>query len=185
MKWAVRTVRTCTLSLSGSGTALLPWRQVGLWPEIVMGLIVNEDLRAALDYFACMAEDDGSFSPALIHDLPVGGLLELAVRTVGFAAETADRDKLGAVGYQSELSSRLRHPSGDVPSRGSEAVASLRTRPTMTDGLLREVADIVQSDTHGAPREAIRARMHVSLRTASRWMAEARKRGFLPSKGQS
>jgi hypothetical protein len=60
---------------------------------------------------------------------------------------------------------------------GSEASASTRHRP-ITPQLLRTVADLVREEP-GRPRQAVSEKLHASLRTASRWIATAKKQGYL------
>jgi hypothetical protein len=117
-----------------------------------------------------------------IRELPLDAVAEEAVRQV---ARIATGYTLG------------RHP-GDLPihvpgeyggtygentraadAAGDAAVNVRRKRRKMTDELLRRVSDTVRSDETGAPRQAVAAREFSSTRTASRLIAEARKRGFL------
>lgn len=63
-----------------------------------------------------------------------------------------------------------RLPAGDGP-------VSRRGRP-VRDEDLRRVAEIVKGNPYD-PRTEIRRQLNVSPRTASRWIAEAKKRGFI------
>lgn len=103
-----------------------------------------------------------------IHELPLGQLVDRAVRAVG----ASFADEQAGVGM------------GDPKRQGDAAVASRRRR-VMNDDLLREVAEVVASDTYGRPREAVREHFHVSLRTASRWIAEAKQRGPFDDQNQT
>ena len=54
-----------------------------------------------------------------------------------------------------------------------------RRRRIVTDDLLRDVARIYEEDTTGAPTRAVADKLFTSHRNAVRWVALARKRGFL------
>lgn len=101
-------------------------------------------------------------SASYLHDLPVARLTEIAVHAV--AASFAD-PRAGAW-------------RGD-PEQAAAAALRARRRHAMTDELLKDVAQIVRSHPD-APTAAVQDLMHVSYRTAGRWVAEARGRGFLP-----
>ncbi len=57
---------------------------------------------------------------------------------------------------------------------------ALRRQRSVTDELLREVADVYLADTFGAPTLAVEDHFNTSNRTATRWVKLARQRGFLP-----
>jgi hypothetical protein len=78
-----------------------------------------------------------------------------------------------------------RHPEPDAGdrTRGERVAAQRRKRHQMNDDLLRRVAEVVTADTTGAPRMALRNEIGCSLRTASRWIALAKERGFLDIEG--
>lgn len=59
---------------------------------------------------------------------------------------------------------------------------SLRRR-IIDDEFLRQVASVVRADESGAPNKAVRRAFYTSQRNASRWIAQARSRGFLPADG--
>lgn len=94
--------------------------------------------------------------------LPIEELTDLAVRAV--AASFAD-ERAG--------------PGRGNPVAQAEAAVRARQRHAMTDSLLREVAEVVKSDTRGEPRQAVKNHFPTSLRTASRWIAAAKAQGFL------
>ncbi len=108
---------------------------------------------------------DGSpreLSAAELHMLPVKALTEGAVRAA--AATTA---------------AAVPHPYERDPIVEGQSAVNARRRHVLTDELLQEVASVVKSDTRGEPRQAVRKHFSTSLRTASRWLAAARDRGFL------
>jgi hypothetical protein len=70
-------------------------------------------------------------------------------------------------------------PDAPDPSRQLEgsALAALGRR-SVTEALLREVADIVQANP-AEPTKAVSAQLFTSHRNATRWITAARKRGIL------
>jgi hypothetical protein len=58
------------------------------------------------------------------------------------------------------------------------AGASLRARQPMTEDLIRQVAEIARANPY-EPRKQVALQLYTSQRTASRWLAEARRRGVL------
>jgi|GEM_PF-4876400 len=60
---------------------------------------------------------------------------------------------------------------------GARAVASQRGR-LVSDEDLRKVAEIVVGNDYDPRKEVVR-QLHLSDRTTSRWIAEARRKGFL------
>ena len=60
------------------------------------------------------------------------------------------------------------------------APSALSRQRKVTDELLREVAEVYQSDTLGAPTLAVEDHFDKPNRTATRWVKLARHRGFLP-----
>jgi len=101
---------------------------------------------------------------AEIHALPVESLTVLAVRTVAAC-----------------VASGAPAPFARDPSTEGAAAVQARRRHAMTDELLREVAAIVNDEENSrAPTQAVKEHKHCSYRTAARWVAAARERGFLP-----
>jgi hypothetical protein len=103
-------------------------------------------------------------TPSLFREIPLAAILEEAIGTVLIAASNPP----GGIGPA------LTEPNIRRASR------PYRRRQELDEGFLRQVAGIVQGDDSGAPRMAVAEQMHTSDRTASRWIAEARRRGFLP-----
>ncbi|HVA73118.1 MAG TPA: hypothetical protein VNF71_00960 [Acidimicrobiales bacterium] len=86
---------------------------------------------------------------------------------------------------------RLRHLSDHPPGPSERtltfeeeqaakdgAVGPYRRRP-ITDSLLRQTAAIYMANRYGAPTRAVHEQLFTSHRNATRWIAEARKRGFI------
>jgi len=74
-------------------------------------------------------------------------------------------------------------PKGATTAAGEAAVA-IRRRRTVTDELLQEVAAVYLADTTGKPTKAVAAHFPTSHRNATRYVAMARERNFLPEYGE-
>jgi len=89
---------------------------------------------------------------------------------------------------QTAISQAAAWAAGWGPDAGTAADSALRLRKrrAITDDLLRQVSEIVRSNPD-TPTQAVRDSLHTSYRNASRWVSEARRRGFLddqPEEGQ-
>jgi hypothetical protein len=113
-----------------------------------------------------------------LRDIPLKRIVESGVRQMELFARRmwADTspDSPGPVGQES-------HPYWAPVTESVE----LRRRRTVTDELLREVARVYESDTTGAPTKAVSDRFPTSHRNATRYVALARERGFLPPYGEN
>lgn len=98
----------------------------------------------------------GDLEASTVHKLPVGQLVRAAVEQGGYLMER----------------------TGHAGASGASALRA-RGRRSITDDLLREVAAVVQDDPLGEPNQAVQRQLHTSSRTASRWIAAAKRRGFL------
>ncbi len=67
---------------------------------------------------------------------------------------------------------------------GLSAVKASRRQRIVNDELLQEVAEVYQADETGAPTRAVAAHFPTSHRNATRYVAMARNRGFLPPYGE-
>jgi len=78
-------------------------------------------------------------------------------------------------------------PDGTLESRtaaksaASRAASLGRKRQPLTDALLTQVVDIVNENKYD-PRKQIASTHYISERTASRWIAEAKRRGLFDVK---
>jgi hypothetical protein len=80
-------------------------------------------------------------------------------------------------------------PAPGTPEARRVAVAAVRaarsgTRRRITDAHLRGVATVYLADTTGAPNKAVVERFGVPKRTAARWVAAARDKGFIPGRDE-
>jgi hypothetical protein len=107
-------------------------------------------------------------SASALHDLPLGEIVDRVVESIG--AFTYMRAQQGAQEGEFAWS--------DFWRAGAGASSSLRGRP-VGDEALAVVAEIVQANTFN-PRKEISKRLHVSARTASRWIRLAQDRGLIP-----
>lgn len=112
----------------------------------------------------------GKIRAETLHDLRWGWIIDHAIAAVAAAV------RLDA---EAQLLGRRRGP-WHLELEGADF--RIRTAPRRNEPVseedLREVADIVKENDYD-PRQAVAQRLHVSLRTASRRIAEARRRGFL------
>lgn len=105
--------------------------------------------------------------PSVLHELPFGEIVERVVREVGQFAHLAQR------GFPDEMSFAEMHEFAQAAGRAS---SSLRGRPVAA-GDLDTVAQILQKNSF-SPRKEVSERLHVSERTASRWIKLARERAL-------
>ncbi len=147
----------------------------------VLGLVLEiEEGRVVLSRFSVERQrttgpgswpDGQSVGPevtaSFIHGLNVGAVLEVVVRRVATS---------------SLAFTRLDQPAPRVTAEEAHAVGDrvLATRQyrRVDVGLLRQVADIASVNAYN-PRRQVAEELHTSERTASRWIAEARRRGLI------
>jgi hypothetical protein len=140
-------------------------------PAITMTATV-ENGRPVMANFQVERRTGGpAVTASYIHTLPVGELFDQLVAQVGWgtALFQLGHDEPGVV-----------HPmptDAERQAAGARAVSSQRGRPVSDDDL-RKVAEIVR-DNDFDPRQQIVRELHLSQRTASRWIAEARRRGLI------
>jgi hypothetical protein len=113
-------------------------------------------------------------SATMVHELPLGRIIdEVIARTAtGFLALYR--------AHQAALAGRPHQfltPDEVAATREGARRGSRRGRP-VSDEDLRDVAAIVRTNSYD-PRVQVVTDLHVSKRTASRWIAEARSRGFV------
>jgi hypothetical protein len=157
----------------GDGTFVFPERLRVLarypgGPLIEMELEVVEG-RPEIATFSISRVAGGSWlEPSFVHDLPLARLKDHVVeRSMSLAVE---------VGHISMGAFDILLPMSDEPDRAA-ATKALRGRPIRTD-TLHQVVNIVRSNDFDH-RKQIARELHVSDRTASRYIAEARRRGLL------
>ncbi|MGO9879617.1 MAG: hypothetical protein ACLPSM_09745 [Acidimicrobiales bacterium] len=104
---------------------------------------------------------------SFIHGLNVGAILEQVIRRVAeFSLSFTRLDQ-----------PMPRITPEEARTVGERALATRQYR-RVDDALLRQVADIAAVTTYNL-RGQVSERLHTSERTASRWIAEARERGFI------
>jgi hypothetical protein len=168
-----------------NGTAFPEWASVGALmakgPMIDLTINIQEG-RPVISGVSIYqgAEDRLEITASLVHDLPLGRIFDLAVSAVAASVLKLQR---------STPRERLYHPLPEwLPSTVSaddvaDAVrlVSRRGRPVADDDLHR-VAAIVRRNSYD-PRKQVARELHLADRTASRWIAEARRRGILTEGG--
>lgn len=71
-------------------------------------------------------------------------------------------------------------PGTEDVERALTELRSERRNRRLTRTFLGEVADVYRENFNGTPAQAVADKYHVSLRTASKWIHEARATGLLP-----
>jgi hypothetical protein len=135
------------------------------WPETRLGIVVEEG-RPILESLlferpvtlASGKEHWVEISASAIRKIPVEEVVQSAIEHVA-----------RQVAWQ----------QGRDPHQAAATALRTHGRRSITDELLREVAAAVREDRLDMPNQAVRARLYCSSRTASRWIAAARARGFL------
>jgi hypothetical protein len=107
-------------------------------------------------------------TPSLVHGLPLGHIIDWTIDEI---VKITARERAGTFLTVPEVLA-LR-----------ERTASLRGRP-VSDETLQQVAVIVKNHDDFDYRLEVAKQLHVSDRTASRWISLARGRGFLPEEGE-
>jgi hypothetical protein len=134
-----------------------------------------EDGRPVVSSFAVEREEGGPpISASMVDELPIGSIFD---EVIGRLATT------GLAMFRAHNAASEGRPRVFLTPEEAEAARTSvgrRGRP-VEDDQLRLVAEIVQANPY-APRPEIRDRLHVSERTASRWIKEARRRGLLEAK---
>lgn len=131
-----------------------------------------DDGRPVITQFGLTSAEGGPpISASMIDALPLGAIFDQVVEVLATSGLAFFR----AVGAAKDGRAHI-FLSDEERERAANA-ASRRGRP-VSDQILRRVADIVRANPY-SPRADIRAEIAVSERTASRWISEAKRRGFL------
>ena len=131
-----------------------------------------EDGRPVMTHFTVGRRPGGSaVTASFIHGLPVGDLFDQLVAYLDWGADLMQK------GYDDPNVVHLMPKDDERQAMGARAVASQRGR-LVSDEDLRKVAEIVVGNDYDPRKEVVR-QLHLSDRTASRWIAEARRKGFL------
>ena len=105
-------------------------------------------------------------SPTMLHGLNFGKVFDEAIQ-------------MGAMmGVASSTPLRTLAVVEEAGAAAQRASALARRRQPLTDALLAQVVNIVHNNKYD-PRKQVASMFYVSDRTASRWIAEARRRGLL------
>jgi hypothetical protein len=151
-----------------------------------LGLLLEvEDGRPIVTAMTFTRRPGGSMiSSSLLREQQLQKILDLAVHCV------ADATRNDILAYELNAGLRPVSPLTALPrvldedeSRrvGSLAVRSQRGRP-VDETTLRKVAEIVKRNDYD-PRREIHDEIGASPRTASRWIAEAKRRGLIDEEG--
>ena len=132
------------------------------WPELRLGIVVDGG-RPLIEYLliertvtlASGSERSVEVTASAVHKIPVDEVFRSAI---------------------DHVARQLARKQGRDPSPVGAAAVRAYGRRSVTDDLLREVAAAVREDRLEMPNRAVRARLHCSARTASRWITAARER---------
>jgi len=134
-------------------------------PHFSFGVEVREGrpVVASIGILSKLSEPE--VTPSMLHAVPFGQLIEYVMSAAAAYAlqRTVGRHRLIT--------------GAEITAAGAAATAALRGRPVRNEELER-VAEIVRRNKRD-PRNEIKRELHVSVRTASRYIAEARRRGLL------
>ena len=133
--------------------------------------------------------EDGDFiTPSRVRDICLGAIIDQVRASIVRAYNTGRQrtehgerpSKTGGVPFDSL--GLMRHMYADnygiiEELHAPEGPMSRRGRP-VSDEDLRRVADVVEANPYDR-RMQVAHQLHVSPRTASRWIAEAKRRGFI------
>jgi hypothetical protein len=128
--------------------------------------------------------DGPAVSPGAIRDIDMADLIDQAISYQAVGARSSIQ-MYGPDGPIADPAGRINIPIDRMMSRSqmdstaSDAVAVHRIR-SVDDDLLREVAAVYLADDTGRPTEAVKEKLNTSKRNATRWVALARGRGFIP-----
>lgn len=164
----------------------MTWRTRSTQPLLNMRLEVDEGKPVLTFVSLRRAETGPPITPTLLRSLPLGEITEQAIQWVVTEAWARREQAAG----------RLRFPPQDPEDFDRLLVAWDRLEPnrhqasqvrrmrTVDDELLREVADVYSKDNTGKPTVAVAEQLYTSHRNATRWVALARRQGFLPPYGK-
>ena len=143
--------------------------RMGLVPLIDLTLEVR-DGRPVLASFAFLRRTPTGppLTATEIHDTNVSEIVESAIRSVASTATLRSEELLA--GPPSEV--------GDVVA-GDRAADLARGRRGPSERQLRLTAKIWQENNDYNPRKQVAQTLYVSERTASRWIATAKERGYI------
>jgi hypothetical protein len=165
----------------GNGTLFLSELQVFArihgTDEIVTLWLEVRDGRPIVTALMVAGAPDVGVSVSAVHDLPLGAILDEVIARVGASTLALVRAHQAAVAGRPH---QFLSPEEASRARRGAAV-SLRGKP-VRDEDLRLVAEIVRSSEY-APRKRVAEQLHLSDRTASRWIATAKDRGYLDEEG--
>ena len=164
-----RLVKLADGTLFAAEITVQAWQTGGPLLEITLKV---KNGQPALTYFGVRAGSDDDAEPLrpfLIRALPVARIVEHVMKYVATVALM--RDRFARENSPWDL-------SVDELGKAEEMSARLGRRRPMTDPLLQQVANIVRDNQYD-PRRKVAETLFMSNRTASRWIAEARRRGLL------
>jgi hypothetical protein len=137
-------------------------------PSIELRIETDEDDIRVTGVTIVPAEGAADLTATALR-LPFKKVIDEARRRLALLAIFQDLDDYGRF---------VTYP-GDGSIEPRAGVLKDRRRRLIDDELLEKVGEAVREGDRARPNEAVRERLHTSQRNASRWIAEAKRRGFL------
>jgi hypothetical protein len=122
-------------------------------------------------------ESDAQLSASAVHALPLDQLINQAITTAALQTQLVKR------AFESTIGEPTFRSEDEQNAERIVRAVSVRGRP-IDDETLRRVAQLAKANPFSY-REDIKEQLNVSLRTASRWVAAAKNRGFLDKEASS
>lgn len=144
-------------------------------PLLTLTLGAEDGVAKVFDLKITPDEEGGpGVTGSMVHDLPIGQIIDSVIgRCAVFAVGMVRLNNEAAEGRPHEFL-----PRDEVSSATQGAIRSRRGRP-VSDSDLRRTAEIVSNYDDYDYRQEVRRQLHLTERTASRYISLARKRGFL------
>ena len=143
-------------------------------PEVLVQIVLHDGRPEVDEVKVSRRPGDPEIANEMLREIPLNRIVERGLDQMeSWArrvwAETSP-DSPGPVGPES------RHPH---PYFAPFEAVETRRRRSITDKHLREVAAVYNADTTGTPTKAVREQIPTSPRNAARWVALAKKKGFI------
>ena len=147
-------------------------------PVLVDMRLEVRDGKPSITRLACSETPGGpEVTTSTLRGLKVPDLKEEAISLTLSFVWLSDRPPPGVTGAEARRQ-WVRDDEKKFAQTVSGADRSGRRR-SVTDGLLRQVADVYREYQHGTPTKAVAEKLGTSHRNATRWIASAKQRGFI------
>jgi hypothetical protein len=150
-------------------------------PAVDVVLAVEHGEVVVTQVVVSRADNARTLDASALKSVPIRKIIDEAKRRVGMYAAIGQEfaNPRRSEGYLWMIA-----PGDETFGLRPGTLGGHRRGVPVTDAELQRVAEIVRS-TKYAHRAKVADELHLSLRTASRWIAEARRRGFLNEENDS